>query len=157
MSTSHIETSIGNTDAAVVIAALHNHDLMIKTVCPALVSYSFESGDKSTSATYSVTDKKPIGQVRPQHMQLSQRPHTNLPQTTYKLTLTNVPDGVDSLVNAKPPVGILTIAGKWRVNDGKLTEDVVIDGNFMMKKVAKGNVEKTHPEQHAKLIEAAKA
>lgn len=65
MSTSHIETSIGSTDAAVVIAALHNHDLMIKTVCPALVSYAFESGDKATSATYTVTDKKPIGQVRP--------------------------------------------------------------------------------------------
>lgn len=40
---------------------------------------------------------------------------------------------------------------------GLLTEDVVIDGNFMMKKVAKGNVEKTHPEQHAKLLEAASA
>lgn len=64
MSTSHIETSIGNVDAAVVIAALHNHELMIKTLCPALVSYSFESGDKATSATYTVTDKKPIGQVR---------------------------------------------------------------------------------------------
>ncbi|KAF2996218.1 hypothetical protein E8E13_002455 [Curvularia kusanoi] len=140
MSTSHIETSIGATPVATVIAALHNHELMIKTLCPALVSYAFESGDASTSATYSVTDKKPIGQ-----------------QTTYKLTLTNVPDGVDSMVNAKPPVGTLTIAGKWRVTGGKLTEDVVIDGNFMMKKVAKGNVEKTHPEQHAKLLEAASA
>ena len=65
MSTSHIETSIGSTDASVVIAALHNHELMIKTLCPALVSYSFESGDKATSATYIVTDKKPIGQVSP--------------------------------------------------------------------------------------------
>ncbi|KAF9690571.1 hypothetical protein EKO04_011508 [Ascochyta lentis] len=139
MSTSHIETSIGSTDAAVVIAALHNHELMIKTLCPALVSYAFESGDKNSSATYTVTDKKPIG------------------QTTYKLTLTNTPTGVDSLVNAKPPVGILTIAGTWRVAGGKLTEDVVIDGNFMMKKVAKGNVEKTHPEQQVKLLEAARA
>jgi hypothetical protein len=66
-------------------------------------------------------------------------------------------DGVDSLVNAKPPVGVLTIAGKWRVANGKLIEDVEIDGNFMMKKMAKGNVEKTHPEQHGKLLEAAKA
>ncbi|KZM24909.1 uncharacterized protein EKO05_0002682 [Ascochyta rabiei] len=139
MSTFHIETSIGSTDPAVVIAALHNHELMIKTLCPALVSYAFESGDKATSAVYTVTDKKPIG------------------QTTFKLTLTNTPGGVDSLVNAKPPVGILTIAATWRVADGKLTEDVVIDGNFMMKKVAKGNVEKTHPEQHTKLLEAARA
>lgn len=63
MSTSHIETSIGSTPAATVIAALHNHELMIKTLCPALVSYAFDSGDKSASATYTVTDKKPIGQV----------------------------------------------------------------------------------------------
>lgn len=68
-----------------------------------------------------------------------------------------MPTGVDSLVNAKPPVGTLTIAGKWRVADGLLTEDVDIDANFMMKKVAKSNVEKTHPEQHVKLLEAAVA
>ena len=78
-----------------------------------------------------------------------------MPQTTYRLTLTNTPDGVDSLVNAKPPVGILTISGKWRVIDGKLVEDVEIDGNFMMKKMAKGNVEKTHPGQHSMLLENA--
>lgn len=78
-------------------------------------------------------------------------------QTTYSLTLTNVEDGVDSLVNAKPPVGVLTIAGKWRVVNGELTEEVEIDANFMMKKVAKSNVEKTHPEQHVKLLEAIKA
>ncbi|KAF1364264.1 hypothetical protein EJ07DRAFT_99418 [Lizonia empirigonia] len=136
---SHIETSIGSTPATNVIAALHDHELMIKILCPALVSHALDSGDKATSATYTVTDKKPIG------------------QTTYKLTLTNTPDGVDSLVNAKPPVGVLTIAGKWRVVGDKLTEDVVIDGNFMMKKVAKSNVEKTHPEQHAKLLESVKA
>jgi|SRR5690242_14266748 len=70
MATSHIETPIGNVDAAVVIAALHNHDLMIKTVCPALVSYSFESGDKTSAATYLVTDKKPIGQVCPSPFRL---------------------------------------------------------------------------------------
>ena len=45
MSTSHIETSIGSTAPATVIAALHNHELMIKTLCPALVSYAFDSGD----------------------------------------------------------------------------------------------------------------
>ncbi|CAN9167586.1 unnamed protein product [Alternaria alternata] len=139
MPTSQISTPLNGVDAAIVISALHNHDLMIKTLCPALVSYAFESGDKATSATYTVTDKKPIG------------------QTTYKLTLTNVPEGVDSLVNAKPPVGVLTISGKWRVAGGKLSEEIDIDANFMMKKVAKSNVEKTHPEQHMKLLEAAQA
>jgi hypothetical protein len=63
MPTSHISTPLNGVDAAIVIAALHNHELMIKTLCPALVSYSYESGDKNSSATYSITDKKPIGQV----------------------------------------------------------------------------------------------
>ncbi|KAH7066153.1 hypothetical protein BKA63DRAFT_523854 [Paraphoma chrysanthemicola] len=138
MPTSQISTPLSGVDAGIVIAALHNHDLMIKTLCPALISYHFESGDKRTQATYSITDRKPIG------------------QTTYKLTLTNVPQGVDSLVIAKPPVGVLTISGKWRVADGHLSEEVEIDANFMMKKVAKTNVEKTHPEQHVKLLEAAR-
>ena len=80
-----------------------------------------------------------------------------IPQTTYKLTLTNVNDGVDSLVNAKPPVGTLNISAKWRVANGQLVEEVEIDANFMMKKMAKGNVEKTHPEQHMKLLSLAKA
>ncbi|KAF2032803.1 hypothetical protein EK21DRAFT_109545 [Setomelanomma holmii] len=138
MPTSYISTPLSGVDTGIVIAALHNHDLMIKTLCPALVSYHFESGNKRTQATYSITDRKPIG------------------QTTYTLTLTNVPQGVDSLVNAKPPVGVLTISGKWRVNGGLLSEEVEIDANFMMKKVAKTNVEKTHPEQHVKLLEAAR-
>ncbi|ORY06900.1 hypothetical protein BCR34DRAFT_489813 [Clohesyomyces aquaticus] len=125
--------------AEAVLSALHNHDLMIKTLCPALVSYTFESGNAQTSATYCVTDKKPSG------------------QTTYKLTLTNRATGVDSLVIARPPVGVLTISGKWRVRDGQLIEDVDIDGNYMMKKMAKGNVEKTHPEQHGKLLQQASA
>jgi hypothetical protein len=64
MPTSHISTPLAGVDAAIVIKALHNHDLMIKTLCPALISYAFESGDKSKSATYSITDRKPIGQVR---------------------------------------------------------------------------------------------
>jgi hypothetical protein len=63
MPTSHISTPLNGVDAGIVIAALHNHDLMIKTLCPALVNYHMESGDKKTQATYSITDRKPIGQV----------------------------------------------------------------------------------------------
>jgi hypothetical protein len=130
-----------------VLAALHNHEMMVKTLCPQLISHSKESGDSAAldaPVVYSVTDKKPIG------------------QTTYKLTLTNVADGVDSLVNAKPPVGTLTIAGKWRVVEegGKLVlkEEVDIEANMLVKKMAKGNVEGTHPKQHVALLEqAAKA
>ncbi|KAL5116312.1 hypothetical protein ACEQ8H_005770 [Pleosporales sp. CAS-2024a] len=114
---------------------------MIKTLCPALVTYHFlDSGHQSASATYSITDRKPIGHV-----------------TTYTLTLTNTPTGVNSLVHAKPPVGVLAIAGTWRVAAGLLSEEVDIDANFMLKKVAKSNVDRTHPGQHAKLLEAVRA
>jgi len=129
------------TSPAQVIAALHNHELYIKTTCPSLVSYNLISGtpssDSSEPCVYEVTDKKPIG------------------QTTYKLTLTNRPDGIDTLVNAKPPVGTLVIKGKWRVQDGVLREDVEIDANMLMKKMARTNVEKSHPEQHKVLISEA--
>ena len=138
MPTTSVKTPIpSGLSTEQVIATLHNHDLMIKALCPALISHQLDSGDPAGEAVYSVTDKKPIG------------------QTTYKLTLTNVEGGVDSMVNAKPPVGTLTIAGKWRVDGGMLTEDVEIDGNFMMKKMAKGNVDSTHPKQHELLLEEA--
>jgi hypothetical protein len=65
MPTSHISTPLNGVAPEVVIAALHNHELMIKTLCPSLISYAFDSGDAATTATYNVTDKKPIGQVRP--------------------------------------------------------------------------------------------
>ncbi|KAF2098132.1 hypothetical protein NA57DRAFT_57300 [Rhizodiscina lignyota] len=127
-----------------VLAALHNHEQMVKTLCPALISHALESGSEEIDvpAVYSVTDKKPIG------------------QTTYKLTLTNVADGIDTLVNAKPPVGTLTIAGKWRVveeEDGKmlLKEEVDIDANMIMKRMAKANVDGSHPKQHVVLLEQA--
>ncbi|TEA19757.1 hypothetical protein C8034_v008842 [Colletotrichum sidae] len=129
-----------------VLATIHNHELMVKTLCPALISHTLESGSQAVgeSATFSVTDKKPIG------------------QTTYQLTITNLADGVDTLVNAKPPVGTLVIQGKWRVVEENgalvLREDVEIEANMLMKKMAKGNVEKTHPEQHAALlVQAGKA
>ena len=65
MSTTNVSTAIpAGLDASSVLAALHNHELMIKTLCPALISFEFESGDKNGQATYNITDKKPIGQVR---------------------------------------------------------------------------------------------
>lgn len=123
-----------------VIKTLHDHDTYIKIACPQLISYEFESGSKEIGqqAVYKVTDKKPLG------------------QTTYTLTITNLADGVDTLVNAKPPVGTLTISGKFRVAAGQLVEETDIEGNVIMKKMVKGNVEKTHPEQHEKLLEHAK-
>ena len=121
------------------IKALHNHDLMIKSICPQLISYNLESGDATSVAVYSVTDKKPIG------------------TTTYKLTLTNQADGLDSLVNAKPPIGALNIASKWRIVDGKLDEEADIDGNMITKKMGKDTVTKEHPKAMEMILaEAAK-
>jgi len=119
---------------------LHDHDAYIKLTCPQLISYEKESGDPSAdSCVYKVIDKKPIG------------------QTTYKLTLTNTPEGIDTLVNAKPPVGTLTIHGQWRVAEGKLVEVVNIDANMIMKKLVKGNLEKQHAEHHTELMKMAMA
>ena len=62
---STITTPIPSTvNASTLISTLHNHDIMIKALCPGLISYDLVSGDASTEATYSVTDKKPMGQVR---------------------------------------------------------------------------------------------
>jgi hypothetical protein len=106
-----------------------------------MISHELESGNASASepCVYRVTDKKPIG------------------QTTYTLTLTNTPDGIDTLVNAKPPVGTLTIAGKWRITEGQLVETVDIEANMIMKEMVKGNLEKSHAEHHAEFIKMAKA
>ncbi|KAI1488640.1 hypothetical protein F5X96DRAFT_671452 [Biscogniauxia mediterranea] len=122
-----------------VIAALHNHELYIRTTCPQLISYhklpappSSSSSSSPDTCSYEVTDKRPIG------------------QTTYKLTLTRQRDGTDALVEGRG----LVIASRWRVrvrDDGAaatLEESVEIDSNVLMKKMIKGNVEKTHPEHH---------
>jgi hypothetical protein len=125
-----------------VIKILHDHDAYIKLTTPLLVSYKLESDETSAAdgtgvAIYTVTDKKPIGQVN------------------YKLTLTNVGDGIESLVNAKTPMGALTIKTKWTVLEGTITEDVEVEANFVMKNRVKGNVEKSHAEFHLELIKMA--
>jgi len=123
-----------------VLKTLHNHDLYIKATCPQLISYKLIEGDAATKATYEVTDKKPIGEA------------------TYKLTLTNVDDGIDTLVDARMPLGSMKVSGKWRVADGALKEEVEIDANIAVKKLVKGNIEKSHPEHHVTLFtEAQKA
>jgi hypothetical protein len=64
MSTANVSTPLpAGLTQETVISALHNHELMIKTLCPQLISYEFESGDKTSQAVYMVTDKKPLGQV----------------------------------------------------------------------------------------------
>jgi hypothetical protein len=128
-----------DVEATSLIKLLHNHETYIKTTCPQMISHELESGNALTSepCVYRVTDKKPLG------------------QTTYTLTLTNTPDGIETLVNAKPPVGTLKISGKWKVAEGKLTEDVDIDANMVLRKMVKSNLEKSHAEHHVELMKMA--
>jgi len=123
-----------------VLKTLHNHEVYIKATCPQLISYKLIEGDPATKATYEVTDKKPVGEA------------------TYKLTLTNVPDGIDTFVDGKMPMGSMKVSGQWRVADGVLKEELEIDANMVVKKLVKGNIEKSHPVHHVTLFtEAQKA
>ncbi|KAI8624340.1 hypothetical protein F5Y19DRAFT_480719 [Xylariaceae sp. FL1651] len=126
-----------------VISSLHSHELYIRTTCPQLISQKHVSGTPGTlgqPCAYDITDKRPIG------------------QTTFRLTLTNVPGGVDAVVDGKAPTGAMTIRSQWRAREGRLEEVVEIDSNIVTKKFIKGNVEKGHPEiHHGFLAEAAKA
>ena len=101
-----------------LIQVLHNHQAMISALAPGFTDSQLVSGDPSafSPCVYNVTAPTPMG------------------KSTYPLTITNVSDGADTLVQPKPPVGKLEIKARWRVVDGKLREDVEIEGNFMTKK-----------------------
>ncbi|ORY68430.1 uncharacterized protein BCR38DRAFT_471995 [Pseudomassariella vexata] len=129
-----------STSPESVLKALHDHECYIRITCPQLISYKHISGTPNQlneSCLYEVTDKKPIG------------------QTTFKLTLTNRDDGIEANVDGKAPTGALNIISKWVVSGNKLDEVVTIDSNMLMKKMIKGNVEKSHPEQHQGFYAAA--
>ncbi|KAI1308893.1 hypothetical protein F5Y03DRAFT_393260 [Xylaria venustula] len=121
----------GTTEQA-VINSLHNHELYIKTTCPQLISQKHVSGTPGLDqpCVYEVTDKRPIG------------------QTTFQMTLTNVAEGVDAVIEGKAPTGSMTITSKWRARGGALEETVNIDSNIVTQKFIQGNVEKAHPEFH---------
>ncbi|KAI1424384.1 hypothetical protein F5Y12DRAFT_453391 [Xylaria sp. FL1777] len=121
----------GATEQA-VINSLHNHDLYIKTTCPQLISQKHVSGTPAPDqpCVYDITDKRPVG------------------QTTFQMTLTNVAEGVDAVIEGKAPTGSMTITTKWRVRGGLLEEVVNIESNIVTRKLIKGNVEKAHPEYH---------
>lgn len=139
MATASFTTPIpATTSPDAVISTLHNHELYIKTTTPTLITYKLVSGtpELGQACEYEVTDKRPVGSA------------------TYKLTLTNVNDGINAVVNAKPPTGQLAVKSAWRVVEGNLKEEVDIEGNMLTKKMAKGNVEKSRPEQHKVFIQA---
>ncbi|KAI0146364.1 hypothetical protein GGR57DRAFT_287550 [Xylariaceae sp. FL1272] len=125
-----------------LINALHSHDAYVRVTCPHLISQTHISGSPNLNepCVYEITDKRSMG------------------QTTFKLTLTNVPDGVDAMVEGKTPTGSMMIKSQWRVAEGELNENVEIDSNVVTKKFIKGNVEKGHPEFHRGfLAQAAQA
>jgi hypothetical protein len=131
-------------DWKALVETLHNHDLMVRTLCPQLISYEHEDGiiGIDSPVTYSVTDQKPLGEA------------------TYQLILNNVEYGVDSLVVAKIPLGTLVISSNWRVGEDDdeqlvLSEVVEIEANMVMKKIVQANVDKTHPSVHIALMSEA--
>ncbi|KAI2463457.1 hypothetical protein F4781DRAFT_124551 [Annulohypoxylon bovei var. microspora] len=146
-----VETTIstplpGGVEPSAVIALLHDHEAYIRTTCPQLISYTRVSGTSPAGVgepcLFEVTDRRPTG------------------QTTYKLTLTNHEEGIDSLVDGKAPTGTMAVRTRWRVKaeTGLLEEEIEIDSNIITKKMIKGNIEKGHPEHHRRfLAEASKA
>lgn len=120
MATTSVKTAIpSNVTEASLIQTLHDHQSIIDALAPGNTATKLISGDPAIigqPTEYSVTAPTPVG------------------TSTYPLTITNVADGVDTLVQPKPPVGKLEIKAKWRVAKGQLTEDVEIDGNFMTKR-----------------------
>lgn len=120
MAATSVKTSIPpNVTEASLIQTLHDHRSIINALAPEHTAAELVSGDPAVlgkPTVYSVTAPTPVG------------------TSTYPLTITNVPGGVDTLVQPKPPVGKLEIKAKWRVAKGMLTEDVEIEGNFMTKR-----------------------
>ncbi|KAI0381894.1 hypothetical protein F5Y04DRAFT_254594 [Hypomontagnella monticulosa] len=154
-STMGIETTIKTplpkgVDPSTVTKLLHDHETYIRITCPQLISYSQVSGPRSvapidTPCVFEVTDRRLTG------------------QTTFKLTLTNRADGIDSRVDGKTPTGAMVIRTRWRVRGGNgdvgcIEEEVEIESNIIVKKMVKGSIDKGHPEYHQNfLAEAAKA
>ena len=119
MSASIVTPLAAGVDPAALIEVLHDHTAMIDALAPGNTDAQLISGDPSSDSgpcVYSVTAPTPMG------------------KSTYPLTITNTADGADTLVQPKPPVGKLEIRAKWTVGGGNLSEEVVIDGNFMTKK-----------------------
>lgn len=120
MATTSVKTSIpSHVSEASLIQTLHHHQSIIDALAPGSTSSTLVSGAPDaigTPCVYSVTAPTPVG------------------TSTYPLTITNLADGVDTLVQPKPPVGKLEIKAKWRVAGGQLREDVEIEGNFMTKR-----------------------
>lgn len=121
MATTSVLTPIPpNVTEASLLKTLHDHANIIDALAPGNTAQELLSGDPlfiGTPCVYNITAPTPVG------------------MSTYPLTITNLADGVDTLAQPKPPVGKLEIRAKWRVGKEGLREDVVIDGNFVTKRL----------------------
>jgi ferredoxin-thioredoxin reductase catalytic subunit len=122
-----------------VIQGLHNHESYIRTTCPQLISYTHLSGSPALGepCVYEVTDLRPYG------------------ETTYRLTLTNQPDGIHTLVDGQAPTGPLIIRAQWVVAEGRLDETVESESAVDLNQLIMGSVERSHPELHRGFIAQA--
>jgi hypothetical protein len=142
-STSTISTPLPDgLSPEALIAALHNHPLYLKVTNPDLGSFKMSSGPSPPTIgvpwVYAVASKTPQG------------------EHTVDQELINHPEGVDTRVTIKLPVGgTMTIRAKWRVNGGVLKEGKELEAGYLMRKMAKAPIEKIALEQHKMFFEEA--
>ncbi|OTB18849.1 hypothetical protein K445DRAFT_8873 [Daldinia sp. EC12] len=155
-----VETSIStplpaSVQPSVVVALLHNHETYIRTACPQLISYSRISPTTTTVSSNSNLNVAPVDE--PHTFEVTDRRPTG--QTTYRLTLTNRAEGIDSTVEGKVPTGSMTIRARWRVRGGGdaglLEEHVDIESNMITRKMIKSNIERSHPAHHRSFLAEA--
>ncbi|RYC59064.1 hypothetical protein CHU98_g7155 [Xylaria longipes] len=111
-----------------MINSLHNHDLYIQTTCPNMKSCMHVSGTPKLDrpCVYKITDRRAFGEV------------------TFVLTLTNMAEGVDAVVEGKTPIGSMVVRSEWRVCARRLKEVVGIESNPFTKNIVRKNIEKSH-------------
>ncbi|KAI1169611.1 hypothetical protein F4777DRAFT_584744 [Nemania sp. FL0916] len=138
--------------AQAVLNSLHDHETYIKTTCPGFATqkHLFGSAVLGQPCGYEITAKR----GNPNN------PSTMM-TTTFKMTLTNVVEGVDAVVESDTPLGEMVVRSRWRVSSvggpgGSLEEVVDIEGsNKVTKQLVKTNVEKSHSEYHNAFIAEA--
>lgn len=69
----------------------------------------------------------------------------------------NRDDGISATIDGKAPTGAIHVESKWTVYEDRVEEDVNINANMIMNKMIKGNVEKSHPEQHKSFFQTVRA
>ncbi|KAI0852320.1 hypothetical protein F5Y00DRAFT_193100 [Daldinia vernicosa] len=165
---------------SVLVALLHDHEIYIRITCPQLISYTRISPPSSSSSSSS-SCSPPSSSSSDSSSDSSNNPNVDEPhtfqvtdrrptgQTTYRLTLTNRAEGIDSAVDGKVPTGSIAIRSRWRVGGrGRsgddddaglllLEEYVDVESNMITKKMVKSNIKRSHPAYHRSFLAEAAA